>query len=136
MLNIPADADLDASVQLIAFMWDGIAIDAATVTPEVLAIVRFALAQNFHQLPPDLQMLFANGRVNNKAIQAEWNAAEPGARLAMAQQFQQLLALLGLMPTGYAGQAPAEEASGQSLNVDIASNIAWNASGAGDWNSR
>jgi hypothetical protein len=126
------EADLDASVEMIAFMWVASGNDPSRVTPETGNIVRVLLAQAFRQLPPDLQMLFANGRENNRVVQATWSAADPFARAAMGQQFLQLLAVLGLVQNGTAGA----QGGGESPNAAIASNIAWNASGAGDWSSR
>jgi hypothetical protein len=136
MFNLPAENDLDASVDLIAFMWQTTGHAAESLTIEVCAVMRLLLAENFAQLPPELQLLFANGQANNNAIQTAWNMSNPLARLAMAQQFQQLLAVLGLVPGEAGSQSPSQTGSGQSLNADIAANIAWNSSGAGNWSSR
>src|SRR5205085_6902442 len=136
MFKQPIDADLDASVELITFMWLATGNDPNSMTREALAVMRLLLAQNFNQLSPELQSLFANGRANNSAIQAEWQAADPMQRMAIAQQFQLVLAVLGLVPGG-GGDGTSHESSGESAtNADIASNIAWNNSGAGDWSSR
>lgn len=136
MFNIPTENDLEASVDLIAFMWEAIGQPAESLTPQVRALMRLALAQNFAQLPPELQLLFANGQVNNAAVRAAWQSAALPAKLVMAQQFQQLLAVLGLVPGETGGQPSGETNNDQSLNAETASNIAWNSSGAGDWSSR
>ena len=136
MSNQPTDADLDASVELITFMWLAAGNDPATVTAEARAVVRILLAQNFQQLSPDLQSLFANGRANNSAIQAEWNAADTMQKYVLAQQYQMVLAMLGLVPGAGGGGAGYESGGESATNADIASNIAWNLSGAGDWSSR
>lgn len=121
---------------MISFMWVAIGNDPSSVTSDGLTIVRTLLAQNFAQLPFELQMLFTNGRANNRTVKAAWNSAAPMVRMKMAEQFQQLLAVLGLVPGGGAAQWGEEAGGGQSLNADIASNIAWNSSGAGDWSAR
>jgi hypothetical protein len=136
MSNIPTDADLDASVELITFMWLATGNDPASITNEAVAVMRMLLAQNFYQLPPELQTLFANGRANNQAIQAEWQAADPLQKMTIAQQFQLVLAVLGLVPGAASGGAGYESSGESATNADIASNIAWNNSGAGDWSSR
>jgi len=135
MFNLPTENDLDASVDLIAFMWQAAGYSAEGLTTEIRAVMRLLLAQNFAQLPPELQLLFANGQVSNNAIQAAWNMAAPLAKVVMAQQFQQLLTVLGLVPGKAESQSQSETGSGQSLNAEIASNIAWNSSRAGDWGS-
>ena len=134
MINLPSDSDLDASADMLGFMSVAIGNDAAPVAPEVLAVVRALIGQNFAQLPLVLQLLFLNGKANNRCVQRAWKEASPELKLGLAQQFHQLLAMLGLAPGAVqSGQGSSE---GQSLNADIASNIAWNASGAGDWSSR
>jgi hypothetical protein len=54
----------------------------------------------------------------------------------MVQQFQQLLTVLGLTPGAGEGQWGDAGNTETSLNADIASNSAWNSSGAGDWSAR
>jgi hypothetical protein len=136
MFNQPTDADLDASIELLSFMWLATGNDPASLTNEALTVMRLLLAQNFMQLPPELQTLFANGRANNSAIQNEWQAADPVQKFALAQQYQMLLNALGL-GSGGAGRGADYDSSGDSAtNADIASNIAWSKSGAGDWSSR
>src|SRR5213079_1425922 len=130
MSNIPSEADLDASVELITFMWLVTGNDPASITNASIAVMRMLLAQNFYQLPPELQTLFASGRANNQAIQAEWQAADPMQRMALAQQFQLVLAMLGLVPGAASGGAGYESSNDSATNADIASNIAWNNSGA------
>jgi len=136
MFNLPTENDLGASVDLIAFMWQTTGYDAESLTTEIRAVMRLLLAQNFAQLPPELQLLIANGQVNNNAIRTAWNTATPLAKVVLAQQFQQLLAVLGLMPGGSGGQSDGDTSGEQSLNAEIAANIAWNSSRAGDWSPR
>jgi hypothetical protein len=136
MFNVPAEADLDGSVEMLTFMWVATGNDRPNLTPEVRTVYRTMLAANFTQLPAELQALFANGRANNAAIQAEWNAAEPMARIALAQQFQQVLSVMGLVSGAGSDNSAETAGGGTATNADIASNIAWKQSGAGDWSSR
>ncbi|MFY9571270.1 MAG: hypothetical protein WAV20_07735 [Blastocatellia bacterium] len=136
MFIVPTEADLDGSAEMISFMWLAIGNDPSSVTTDGMTIVRTLLAQNFAQLPLELQMLFGNGQSSNSAIQTAWNSAQPMVRMMMAQQFQRLLAILGLVPAGGEAQWGGASCGEQSLNSDIAANIAWKSSGAGDWSSR
>jgi len=130
------EADLNASADLIKFMWEAVGNDVSVFTPEVMTTIPALLAQNFGQLTPDLQLIFANGQTSNQEIQAAWNQAGPDVRLAMAAQFQQALSVLMFGSGSAVSDSGPASGEGQSLNADIASNIAWNNSGAGDWSSR
>jgi hypothetical protein len=96
MDDTPDEADLDATVDLIAFMWLATGRDPEAVTPEARTALRAMLTQHFGRLPPDLQALFANGRSTDAAIRGEWHASDPPAQAAIAQQFDVLLALCGM----------------------------------------
>jgi hypothetical protein len=136
MLNVPSEADLDASVELLSFMWLAAGNDPSVITPVVLALVRERLTQNFGQLPLEFQTLFGNGQAANAAVQTEWAAATSEQQFALTQQYQQALSALGLGPAAAPEGVASDGSDGNSLNADIASNIAWKLSGAGDWSSR
>ena len=130
------ESDLKASAELIKFMWEVTGNDPSFFTPEVMAGIPALLAQNFAQLPPELQLVFANGQASNREIQQLWNQATPDVKLAMSVQFQQALSVLMFGSASTMTGSESGSGESQSLNADIASNIAWNNSGAGDWSSR
>ena len=129
--------DLDASLQMLVFMWLASGNDAGAVTPEGLATIRTLIAQGYPQLPLEIQMLFRNGTLNFGEIRSDWEAADPSMRIFLAQKYQQLLNTLGLNPqTAAAPPASQATANDGSLISDLVSNAAWMKSGAGNWSSR
>src|SRR5258707_7446246 len=109
MNSIKAE-DLDASLQMLVFMWLATGNDAAAVTLDGLATIRALIAQGYAQLPLEIQMLFRNGATNFGEIRSDWEAADPATRMYLAQKYQQLLTTLGLSPQN-AGTAPSSQAS-------------------------
>jgi len=116
MEETPDEADLDATVDLIAFMWLATGRDPDAVTPEACTVLRTMLTQHFGRLPPDLQALFANGRNTDAAIRGEWHASDPPAQAAIAQQFDVLLALIGMEGGPGAAWAAAGSSARRTAN--------------------
>ncbi len=95
-----SEPDLDASIDLLAFMWIQLGNDPSSVRPQERLLVRVAISQNFPQLPPEIQMLFAHGRINYVTQKAEWEEADAAARSRLQDQYRTVLTLLGLIGSG------------------------------------
>lgn len=128
--------DLDASAEMLAFMWVAAGYDPTAVSPDALAIIKALIGEGFPQLPLEFQLLFHHGEANYQTIRADWETGDPLSRLLLVQKYRQLLATMGLAPDSGSAAVSQTQSGGESLNADIASNIAWHASGAGDWSAR
>jgi hypothetical protein len=113
-MYILSEPDLDASVEMLAFMWIALGNDPSSVRPQERLLVRMAIAQNFPQLTPDVQLLFAQARTNYAVMQADWDDAGPQQRQEQQREFLRLLTLLGLIPHG----GSAAPTSINNLQVD------------------
>lgn len=89
-------ADLDASVEMLYFMWVAAGRDPRLVTPEAVVTVRAAIAQNFPAFPPQLQYWFANGQKMYDAMRGEYAQAGRLKKLKLAFQYSGTLDQLGL----------------------------------------
>ncbi len=91
-----SQADLDASLEMLYFMWVAAGRDASLVTPESSAAVRAAIVGNFATFPPQVQLIFANGQKVYSSLRGQWAQATQGQRVQMAKQFAASLDQLGL----------------------------------------
>jgi hypothetical protein len=90
------EADLDASLEMLYFMWVAAGRDAALVTPETTAQVRMLIVQNFPTFPTEVQLIFANGQKVYSSLRGQWASASVAQRRALARQFATSLDQLGL----------------------------------------
>ena len=117
--NTLSEADVDASLEMLYFMWVASGRDPQAATPEVLAQVRQYLVANFVQFPPDLQYLLANAEKVYGDMRNAWAQAGPAEQQAYAIQFAQALDAFGLTAPG-AGGGAAEGGGGGSAWDDVA----------------
>lgn len=90
------EADLEASMEMLYFMWVASGRDASLVTPEATATVRMAIVQNFATFPAQVQLIFANAQQVYASLRGQWAQASAQQRAMMAQQFAVSLDQLGL----------------------------------------
>lgn len=101
-----SEADLDAAIELIYFMWVASGRDTALVTPDAVMAVRLALAQGFPQFPAELQYVLANAQTVYAQVRGAWMNATPQQRAQLARGFGADLDALGLTvprPAGNGG---------------------------------
>lgn len=89
-------ADLEASLEMLYFMWVASGRDPNLVTADATIMVRNAIIQNFQTFPQEVKYIFANAQQVYSYLRAEWAQASPQQRAAMAQGFGQGLDFLGL----------------------------------------
>ncbi len=129
------EGDLDATMEMLYFMWVGAGRDASDVTMEDIIKIRTQIIQGLPQMEPQLQLLIANAPKIYAAIRQQWQAASPAQRLAMAQQFSAALDEWGIGAASSFDQSNGGGggSGGYSMNAQIAQNTAWNA--AKTWSS-
>lgn len=94
------EADLDASLEMLYFMWVASGRNASLVTPEAAATVRALIVRNFPNFPPQVQYIFANAQKVYSSVRGEWSQSTQAHRIQMAQSFASSLDQLGLtVPT-------------------------------------
>jgi hypothetical protein len=127
------EGDLDATMEMLYFMWVAAGRDASDVTMEDVARIRGQIVQELPQMNPQLQLLIANAPKVYAGIRQQWQSAPQAQRLVLAQQFS-----AALDEWGIGAQSSFEQSSGggsgeYSMNAQIAQNTAWNA--AKTWSS-
>lgn len=127
------EGDLDATMEMLYFMWVGAGRDASDVTMDDVIKIRNQIVQGLPEMDPQLQLLIANAPKVYAGLRQQWQAASGAQRLAMAQQFG-----AALDEWGIGAQSSFEQSSGggsgeYSMNAQIAQNTAWNA--AKTWSS-
>lgn len=129
------EGDLDATMEMLYFMWVGAGRDASDVTMEDIIKIRTQIVQGLPQMDPQLQLLIANAPKVYAAIRQQWQAASAAQRLAMAGQFAAALDEWGIGATSSFNESNGGGGSsgGYSMNAQIAQNTAWNA--AKTWSS-
>lgn len=98
-----SQADLDAALEMLYFMWVASGRDAEAVTPEAVAAIRGYLEMNFAALPADLQYLLTNAERVYADMRNAWSQADEGTQQAYAVQFGQALDAMGLTADGGGG---------------------------------
>jgi hypothetical protein len=89
-------ADLEASLELLAFIWLAAGRDVAAVTAEAMQPLRGYLAAEYASLPLELQYLLANAEPVYGDMRVAWALSEAEAHTALAQDFSQALDACGL----------------------------------------
>jgi hypothetical protein len=90
---------LDASAEMLAFLWIAAGRKTDALTPETLADLRDTIEFQFPRLPADTQYLFANAEPIYTGLRHAWKTASPDQRAAWAQSFTHALDACGLTPT-------------------------------------
>lgn len=138
-----SNADLDAAVELLYFLWVGAGRDPNVVTPEVVQQVRTLLAQGFPRFPPPFQALLANAEPLYSRVRAAWMEADDTQRAQLAGEFGAALDELGFKdPAAGGGGSAWDDVAGvdpsqlrAELVRDTCYNLAQKATG-GAWGSR
>ncbi len=122
------EADLDASMEMLYFMWVTSGRPAEDATPEAIALIRQSIAVNFARMDPRGQYLFANAEAIYGRMRAAWAVASQEERVAYGRQFASALDEMGLTVeqhnTGSSWNNTGK--SGNSLNAELAQVTAWN----------
>lgn len=106
-------ADLDASMELLYFMWVAAGRAPQLVTLENVALIRAHFLNHFAELPPDMQYALANAQKIYAGLRVLWYTGGPQQRATMSRNFNQELNALGLPdPNGGARAQSASDAHG------------------------
>jgi hypothetical protein len=90
------EADLEAALEMLYFMWVASGRDPNLVTQEAVVTVRAALVQNFAAFPPQLQYLLANAQKVYAGLRGQWEQADAATKAQLAAGYGQTLDSLGL----------------------------------------
>jgi|GEM_PF-1517489 len=90
-----SQADLEASLEMLYFMWVASGRDPSLVTQDTVAQVQLQLVQGYPSFPPGLQYVLANAQQIYAGLRTQWENANAAQRLQMAQVFAQQLDALG-----------------------------------------
>jgi hypothetical protein len=117
-------ADLDASIELLYFMWVAAGRDPELVTLEGVAMIRDHFLQHFTELPADLQYALANGQKIYAGLRVLWYTGDARQRQTMARNFSQELNDLGLPdPNAGSRQQTAQSGSGSDAHAAFAADM-------------
>jgi hypothetical protein len=89
-------ASLDASAEMIVFLWVAAGRKAGGLTPDDLANLRDSIEVQFPRMAADYQYLFANAERLYAGVRATWKSAAPDRRASLAKEFAASLDALGL----------------------------------------
>ena len=89
-------ADLDASMELLYFMWVAAGRAPELVTLENVALIRAHFLNHFAELPPDMQYALANAQKIYAGLRVLWYTGGGPQRATMSRNFNQELNALGL----------------------------------------
>ena len=138
--NTFTQADLEAALEMLYFMWVASGRNASLVTPESAAQVRNALVAGFDRFPAELQYTLCNAEQVYAHVRGAWQAADAQQRAAMAVQFGRELDWLGLTAPKPAGGGSAwSDASGMSesaLRAQTAANYAYLSANSNSFSGR
>ena len=90
------EADLQAALEMLYFMWVASGRDPKLVTQEAVAEIQTALVQQFAAFPPQVQYILANAQQVYSGLRGQWEQANAGQRAQLARQFGETLDSLGL----------------------------------------
>lgn len=127
------EGDIDATLEMLYFMWVAAGRDASDVTMDDVARIRQQIVTELPNLDPQLQLLIANAPKVYAGIRQQWQAAQPLERVAMAQRFGAALDEWGIGAQSSFQQSSGGGSGEYSMNAQIAQNTAWNA--AKTWSS-
>lgn len=122
-----SEGDIDATMEMLVFMWVGAGRPTEEVTAENVMAIRGMILQNLATMDPQLQMLIANAPKIYAGLRQKWAAGSLETRFAMAQQFDAALTEWGIGSTGFEQSGGGGgSGGGSSMNAEIAMNTAWN----------
>ncbi len=119
-------ADIDATIEMLYFMWVASGRDPNDVTPADIVKLKTSIIREYATFDPEVQMVIANAPKVYAAIRQAWQTATPAQRAQMAKQFANSLNSLGLTNGGGFEQSGGGGGGGSDLAA-IAQNTAWNA---------
>lgn len=121
-----SQADIEATLEMLYFMWVAAGRDASDVTQADIIKVRQSIVRDFATFDSQTQLVICNAQKVYAAIRQQWQSATPQQRLAISRQFSSSLDSLGLKEGGSFQQSSGGGSDGSTLAA-IAQNTAWNA---------
>lgn len=121
------EGDLDATLEMLYFMWVAAGRDASDVTAEDVEKVRQMIIDALPTMDPQLQLVIANAPRIYAGLRQDWMKASPQRRLDLAQVFGACLDEWGIGAQSSFESTGTSSGGGESLNAQIAQNTAWNA---------
>lgn len=119
-------ADIDATIEMLYFMWVASGRDPNDVTPAEVVKLKTSIVREYATFDPEVQIVIANAPKIYAAIRQKWQSASASERAMMARQFSNSLDSLGLREGGSFEQSGGGGGGGSDLAA-IAQNTAWNA---------
>lgn len=126
-----SEGDLDATLEMLYFMWVAAGRDATDVTADDVAAIRQQIVAALPEMDPQLQLVIANAGRVYAGLRQQWAAAGDEQRLALAGQFGAALDEWGIGSTSVSVSSGGGE--GGTTMGELAQNAAWNA--AKTWSS-
>lgn len=93
-----SEADLDAALEMLLFMWVATGRDPQAVTTEGMAAVRGRMVQQFAQFSPQFQYTLANAQPIYANLRGAWLKADVKSRARTLPTFTANLNALGFTP--------------------------------------
>lgn len=122
-----SEGDVDATMEMLFFMWVASGRPAEEATPEAVMTIRNQIIQGLPEMDPQLQMLIANAPKIYAGLRQQWAGSTMEQRLMMSQQFGQCLTEWGIGTSGFEQSGGGGGGGGEnSMNAQIAMNTAWN----------
>lgn len=132
-----SEGDVDATMEMLYFMWIASGRPAEEATPEAIMQIRMQIIENLPTMDAQLQMLIANAPKIYAGLRQQWAAASLEQRLAYSQQFSACLTEWGIGASGFEQSGGGGGGGGGNgeygMNAQIAMNTAWNS--AKTWSS-
>lgn len=120
-------ADIEATLEMLYFMWVASGRNAGDVTADDVIKVRASIIQDFNSFDAQTQLVICNAQKVYAAIRQAWTSATPQGRVAIARQFSTALDGMGLREGGSFQQSSGGGGSDGSAMAALAQNTAWNA---------
>jgi hypothetical protein len=114
-----SEADLNAALEMLYFMWVAAGRDPNMVTIQAVAEVQQYLASNFARFDPTVQYLLANAEKLYAGVRMTWQAADPSQRALLAQQYSQALNEMGFTvgSSGGGGGSAWDDVAGKDAST-------------------
>ncbi|MFM9873212.1 MAG: hypothetical protein ACKVQS_07075, partial [Fimbriimonadaceae bacterium] len=125
-----SEGDVDATMEMLFFMWVAAGRSAEEATPEAVMTIRAQIIQALPTMHPQLQLVIAKAPKIYAGLRQQWAAGSLEQRFAYAQQFDACLTEWGIGASGFessGGGGNGGYSQEASNNADIAVNTAWNA---------
>jgi hypothetical protein len=94
--NQMSEADLEAAVEMLTFMWVAAGRDASLVDEEAVTNVSGEIVSGFTSFPAELQYILANAQQLYAGMRTQWQNADAATRRTLAQKYSKDLDALGL----------------------------------------